>query len=129
MTRSRPFGVTLLAILAGIAAVVAGIHTLQFLHLFPFFRGPVAFFGFDLLAAVLWGVLTVIYVWVAKMLWDLDPQGWLFVVIVACFNLVLDFLAVLGTSTWEAMLPGILVSGVILAYSLWPRTREAFGPV
>jgi hypothetical protein len=127
MTQSRPTGVTLLAVLAGIAAVVAAIHTLQFLHLLPFFLGPVAFFSFDILAAVLRGVLTVIYIWVARMLWELDQQGWLFVVIVAFINLVLDVLAVLGTSTWEAMLPGILVSGAILAYCLWPRTREAFG--
>jgi hypothetical protein len=128
MTQSRPIGVTLLAVLAGVAAVVAAIHTLQFLHLFPFFLGSVAFFSFDLLAAVLWGFLTVIYVWVAKMLWELDQQGWLFVVVLAFINLVLDVLAVIGTSTWEAMLPGILVSGAILAYCLWPRTREAFGP-
>jgi hypothetical protein len=127
MTRSRPIGVTLLAILAGVAAVVAAIHTLQFLHLFPFFLGSVAFFGFDLLAAVLWGVLTAIWVWVAKMLWELDPQGWMFLVILAFLNLMLDFLALFGPSSWEALLPGIVVNAVILAYCLWPRTREAFG--
>jgi hypothetical protein len=129
MTRSRPIGVTILAILAGVAAVVAGIHTLQYLHLLPFYFGAVAFFGFDLFAALLWGLLTAIYIWVARMLWELDPQGWTFVVIVAFINIVLDLLAVIGASTWEAMLPGILVSGVILAYCLWPRTREAFAQV
>jgi len=126
MTTTRPIGVTILAILAVIAAVIAGIHTLQYLHLFPFFLGPVTFFGFDLLGAVMWGVLCAIYVWVAKMLWEMDQQGWLFVVIVACLTLVFDFLAVIGGSTLNAELPSIIVAALILAYCLWPSTREAF---
>ena len=32
MTRSRPIGITILAVLSGIAAVLAAIHTLQYLH-------------------------------------------------------------------------------------------------
>ncbi|MGZ6364976.1 MAG: hypothetical protein ACXWPS_03315 [Ktedonobacteraceae bacterium] len=38
--RSRPIGVTILAILAGIAAVLAAVHALQFLGIFPFFFSP-----------------------------------------------------------------------------------------
>ena len=38
--KSRPFGVTVLAILAGIAAVLAAIHALQSLGIFPFVIGP-----------------------------------------------------------------------------------------
>jgi hypothetical protein len=126
MTHSRPFGVTLLAVLAALAAIVAAIHALQFLHLLPFFLGPMAFFGFDLFAALLWALNAVIYVWVAKLLWELNPQGWLFVVIVAGLNLLFDLIAVIGASSFAALLPSFIVNAVILVYCLWPRTREAF---
>ena len=33
MTKKRPFGITLLALLVGIAAVVAVIHTLSLIHI------------------------------------------------------------------------------------------------
>ena len=39
--KERPVGVTILAILAGIAAVLAAIHALQFLGIIPFFIGSV----------------------------------------------------------------------------------------
>jgi hypothetical protein len=126
MIQSRPFGVSALAILAGFAGVVAAIHTLQFLHLLPFFIGPVAFFGFDLLAALMWGLIAIIYWWVAKMLWEMDPQGWLFVVILASLNLFFDFLALIGGSSLESMIVSIILNAVILVYCLWPTTRQSF---
>ena len=129
MSKSRPFGVTILAILAGIAAFLAVIHTLQMLHLFPI-RGSLgvfSFFTFDLLGALLWGLMAVIYIWLVRMLWNLDPQGWLFLVIIAIFNLILAFVSILGRSSFQAMLPSILINGVILIYCLLPGTKEAFG--
>lgn len=126
MTHSRPFGVTLLAVLATLAAIVAAIHALQFLHLLPFFLGPMAFFGFDLFAALLWTLSAVIYVWRAKMLWELNPRGWLSVVILACLNVLFGIIAVIGASTFAALLPSFIVNALILVYCLWPRTREAF---
>jgi hypothetical protein len=129
MSKSRPFGVTILAILAGIAAFFAVLHTLQMLHLFPI-SGPLgvfSFFTFDLLGALLWGLMAAIYIWLVRMLWNLDPQGWLFLVIIAIFNLILALVSILGRSSFQAMLPSILVNGVILIYCLLPGTKEAFG--
>ena len=129
MTKKRPFGVTILAILAAIAAIIAIIHTLQMLHLFPI-RGPFGvftFFTFDLLGAILWGILALIYIWVTSKLWNLDPQGWLFVAALAALNLILAVISILGQSTWQAMLPSIIVNGLILLYALLPSTKEAFG--
>ena len=40
LMRERPIGVTILAILAGIAAIIAAIHALQFLGIIPFFFSP-----------------------------------------------------------------------------------------
>jgi hypothetical protein len=129
MSKSRPFGVTILAILAGIAAFFAVIHTLQMLHLFPI-SGPLgvfSFFTFDLLGALLWGLMAAIYIWLVRMLWNLDPQGWLFLVIIAILNLILALVSILGNSSFQAMLPSILINGVILIYCLLPGTKEAFG--
>lgn len=128
MTKKRPFGVTLLALLAGAAFVVALIHTLQMLHLFPI-SGPFGeahFFAFDLLGALLWGMMAAIYLWVFRMLWNLDPQGWLFVVVIAVLNLILAFMSIFGNSTWQSMLPALIVNGLVLIYGMLPGTKEAF---
>lgn len=127
MARSRPFGVTLLAILVGIAAVVAGIHTLQMLHLWPISMGTVRFFTFDLIGAILWGVMFLIWLWVVRGLWNLDPSAWLFVVVLSSLNLILDALSILGGSTFAAMWPSLLINGLVLIYGLLPGTKAAFG--
>ncbi len=129
MTKKRPFGVTLLALLAGLAFVVALIHTLQMLHLLPI-RGPFGeahFFAFDALGALLWGVMAAIYLWVFRMLWNLNPQGWLFVVVIAVLNLILAFMSIFGQSTWQSMMPALVVNGLVLIYGLLPGTKAAFG--
>ena len=103
MQKSRPFGVTLLAILAGLGAVVAIWHTLQFLHILPVrletALGNVHFFTFDIFGAILWGIMALIWLWVARGLWNLDPQAWLFVVVLASLNLILAFVSILGQTT------------------------------
>lgn len=129
MGTKRPIGVAILAILAIVAAIVAIYYTLQMLHLIPI-SGPFGefrFFTFDLLGAILWGVTAAIYVWVARMLWNLDPQGWLFVAVLSTLNLIVAVISIIGSSTWQAMLPGILVNGLILIYCLLPSTKAAFG--
>ena len=128
MTKKRPFGITLLALLAGLAAIAAVIHTLQMLHLFPI-RGPLGearFFTFDLLGALLWGVMAAIYLWVFRMLWNLDAQGWLFVVVLALLYVILAVMSIFGNSTWQSMLPALLINGLILIYANLPGTKAAF---
>jgi hypothetical protein len=125
--QSRPFGVTVLAILGGIAGVIAAYHTLQYLHILPFWLGPMAFYGFDLWGALLWGITTVIYAWLVSMLWTMNPSGWLFLVILSIWNLVLAALSILGASTFQALLPAILVNAAVLIYCLLPGTKRAFG--
>lgn len=129
MAKSRPFGITLLAVLALIGAVVAAFHTLQMLHIFPvgLFGGQVRFFTFDFLGAILWGVMALIYLWVFRMLWNLDPQGWTFITVISTFNLILAFMSIFGATTWTEMLPSLLVNGLILIYALLPGTKAAFG--
>ena len=127
MTPHRPFGITILAILAGVAMVIAGIHTLQYLHLLPFFLGNMAFFGFDLWGAILWGFMTFLYAWILTQLWTVNPQGWMFLVLLASLNLILAFVSILGETTFQAVLPAIVFNAIVLGYCLMPGVRRAFG--
>jgi len=126
-TKKRPFLVSLLALLALLGAAAAIFHTLQFLGLLPFSLGPFHFYGADWLAALLWTVLALIYLWVFRLLWAVDAQGWLFVTVLSSLNLVLSGVAMLGESSFSAMLPSLAVNAVILIYCLLPGTKAAFG--
>jgi hypothetical protein len=123
----RPIGVVVLAILAGLEALVALWHTLQYLGLLPFTLGQLRFYGFDLFGALLWGVTTAIWLWAVVNLWRLNPQALLFVALLAGWNLILAVLSWLGASDFQAVLPALLLNGVILLYALSQRTRGAFG--
>lgn len=127
MTKSRPIGVSVLAILAALGAIMAIIHTLQMLHLLPVFFGPVRFFTFDLLGAILWGMLAAIYIWLVRGLWNVEPQVWLFLVILSILNLALALISIIGNSSLAAMAPAVLVNGLILIYCILPGTKNAFG--
>ena len=129
--KHRPFGVTLLAIFAYIAGVVAIFHTLQMLHLLPI-KGPLGlgyFFGFSFFGAIMWGILALIYFWVGKMLWNLNEQGWLFVVILSILNLIMALVTVLGKTPFMAVLPAVLVNAIVLIYALLPGVKNAFTPM
>ena len=127
--KARPVGVTILAILAGIAAVLAAIHALQFLGIFPFLVGPsgytVHFFSFWY--ALMYGLLVWVYIWLTMMLWRVQPGAWMFLVIVTMFYLILDFLSLLGATTWQDVSFSIIVNAIILLYCMLPGVRSAFG--
>ena len=129
MTQKRPFGVVLLAVLAALAALIAAWHTLQYLGIVPVTLGRLQFYGVDLLGAGLWGLTTAIWVWAVVNLWRLNPQALLFVTLLAGWNLILAVLSWLGASDFQAVLPALLLNGVILIYALSQRTNQAFGRV
>ncbi|NOX61100.1 MAG: hypothetical protein GXP42_04020 [Chloroflexi bacterium] len=127
MAKQRPFGVTLLAILAGIAAVLAGIHTLQSLGILPFFIGPFPVRGFSLWNAIMWGLMVWVWVWLVQMLWRVDPQAWLFLVVITIFNMVVNFTYLVGRAEWSDVSLSFLINALILLYCMLPNVREAFG--
>jgi hypothetical protein len=90
------------------------------------FLGPVKFFTFDVIGAIIWGVMTALYVWLFRALWTMDLRGWLFVIVLAGLNLIMDGLSVLGASTLTAMLPSLIVNALILIYALSPGVKEAY---
>ena len=127
MTPHRPIGITIIAILAAIATIIAAIHTLQYLHILPFFIGQMAFFGFDLWGGLLWALMTIIYAWVVLQLWNVNPQGWMFLVLISALNIILDILSIIGATTLSAVLPSIIINAIVLIYCLTPGVKRAFG--
>ena len=127
--KQRPFGVTVLAILAGIAAFFQAIYALQALGILPFFIGPFAIRGFiSLWYALMFGLMVWVYVWLVQMLWNVDQQAWLFLSVITVFNLVVNFTVLLGQSaTWSDMSLSFLLNGVILIYCMLPGVKRAFG--
>jgi len=95
--------------------------------LLPFFFGPVPFRSFSLFAALMWGLMVWVYVWLVKMLWDVRPEGWMFLAVISVFNLILEFVTLVGGAVWQDVSLSFLVNGLILIYVMLPGTKKAFG--
>ena len=124
--KSRPLGVTVLAILAGIAAVLAGVHALQALGIFPFMIGPFSVHAFSFWSFLMWALMVWVWVWVVQMLWRVDKQAWLFLAVITVFNLILDFTVMLGTGAWSDVNLSVIVNAIILIYVMLPGVKRAF---
>ena len=122
----RPFGVTVLAILAGIAAVLAGVHALQALGILPYFIGSVTIRNFNFWYFLMWGLMVWVYVWLLQMLWRVDPMAWIFLAVITIFNLVVSFTAILGEATFTDVSVSIIVNAIILIYIMLPGVQKAF---
>jgi hypothetical protein len=127
MTKSRPFGVTVLAILAGIAAFLAAIHTLQFLGILNFGTGLLSVSYTNIWYAFMWALMVWVWIWLFQMLWRVEYQAWLFLVVIATFNLILDMIYLIGDATFSMLSVSMLVNGLILIYCMLPGVKEAFG--
>ena len=127
--KERPIGVTILAILAGIAAVLAAIHALQFLGIIPFFIGPSGYkvHAFSFWYALMYALLVWVYIWLTTMLWRVEPQAWMFLVIITMFYLILDFFSLFGATAWDDVAVSVIVNAIILIYCMLPGVRSAFG--
>ena len=127
--RERPVVVTILAILAGIAAVIAAVHAIQFLGIFPFVFGPSGYTAhyFSFWVALMYGLLFWVYIWLTMALWRVEPGAWMFLVIVTMFYLIIDLIHMIGVSTWQDVSFSILFNGIILLYCMLPGVRRAFG--
>jgi hypothetical protein len=128
--KKRPFGVTVLAILAGILAALSGIYALQSLGILPFMIGPFSIHAFSFWSFLMWALMAWIYVWVVQMLWNMDKSGWLFCAVISAFNLILDFTVMLSQQgAWSDVSVHFLLNAIILIYVMLPGVRRAFEPV
>ena len=126
VAKKRPFGVTILAVLAGVLAVLAGIHALQSLGIFPYVIGPVKVHAFNFWNFLMWGIMVWIYAWLVRMLWNVDPQAWLFLAVITVFNLIFDFVAMIGSAAWTDVSVSFLINIIVLIYIMLPSTKRAF---
>jgi len=126
----RPLGVTILAVLAGVALVLAVVHFLQALGILPYFVAAGSVRDFNLWYVLVWGVMIWVWAWVVQALWTMDPSAWLFLLVVSGFNMMFDFFnMVAATQATTDLSLSFLTSLVIFAYTLLPTTRRAFGMV
>ena len=121
---NRPFAVTLLAIVAVVAGVIAVVDALRYMSLL---FSPLSFFGSPIFGAILAGIVAIIWFSVAAQLWNMDPRGWMFVVVIAIVYLIFDVMAIIGGTPIEAMWLSLGISAIALILALLPNTRASFG--
>jgi len=124
--KSRPFGVTVLAILAGLAAVLAGVHALQALGILPYFIGEFKVHAFNFWTFLMWALMVWVYVWLVQMLWNVDKQAGLFLAVITVFNLILDSMFMLGAGEWSDVSLSFILNAIILIYVMLPGVKKAF---
>jgi hypothetical protein len=134
----RPVGVTVLAVLAALAAPAGIWQALQYL-------GVGSSHDTNVLWAIGWGITAATWIWAAVNLWSLTsgstawfpfmywlarrshrPQVLIFLILLTSSNLVLAVLTILGASTFLDALPGILINAIILLCCLSPGVRRSF---
>lgn len=74
----------------------------------------------------MWGLMVWVYVWLIQMLWNMDNAAWLFLAVITIFNLVLDFMMMLGSNSWTDVSVSFVINGLILIYIMLPGVRKAF---
>jgi len=124
--KKRPFGVTLLAVLAGALAVLSGIHALQALGLLPFVIGPFKVHAFSFWSFLMWLMMVWVYVWLVQMLWQMNKQAWLFLAVITVFNLILGFTVSLGEGEFSDSGISFILNVLILIYIMLPGVRKSF---
>jgi hypothetical protein len=123
----QPVGVTILGVLAAVAAGVSLYHALQFLGVLPAMLGPFQFFGQNFLGAMVFGFNALLWAVIAWGLLSLKPWAWLFTIVVAVLGLLSAVFGLLGGSEFSAMLPALVIDAIILIYCMSSGVKQAFG--
>jgi hypothetical protein len=124
----RPIGVTILAVLSGVAGLYEVWRTLVFLGIakFTFVGNEVAFkdpqWGQAFFAILIAGI----WFWVAMGFWNVRAYAWSFGTFIAMFTLIFGFFAVLGQSTLEAEFVPMFIAFVMFFYLNYPGVRDEF---
>jgi hypothetical protein len=125
----RTLAVIILAALAVIAGILALLDAARYMGWLPIATlGPMQFVlpSAQWFAALMSAIVGVIYFVVAWWLWNLNPSGWLFVVVISIINLIFLFLAILGKTTFSAVALQVVVNAAALILAVIPSTKAAF---
>jgi hypothetical protein len=60
------------------------------------------------------------------MLWRVDYQGWLYVVLLAVLHLTVNFVIIVTGGEWADVQTSMIISGLVIIYAMLPGTRKAF---
>jgi hypothetical protein len=124
---NRPISAVILTVLAVLAGILAVLDVLRYLGILPIASlGEVKFFGASILGAIFAAMVAAIWFWAAQKLWNLDPQGWQFVVLVCIFYLAFDLVAIISGTPVQAMIGSIVVTVLALIIALLPGTKAAY---
>jgi hypothetical protein len=127
MTQSRPFGITILAIVAGLAALAHLAGALQDFGVIPAAGGGAGgFFVSNPVDGIIQLAAAVVSLAVAIGLWTEQAWARKTVVAIAAINIgIILFTQFEGGESWLNALPGILLNVAILLYARTPAVREA----
>lgn len=123
----QPVGVTILGVLAAVAAGVSLYHALQYFGILPVMLGRFQFFGQNLWGAMVFSFNALLWALVAWGLLTLKPWAWLFTIVVAVLGLLSALFGLLGGSELSAMLPALVIDAIILIYCYTSGVKRAFG--
>ncbi len=124
----RPIGVSILALLAGLAALAELWRMLVFLGIANFtFVGKTVSFGTAQWGQAIWAlILAAIWVWVAMGFWNVRAYAVQFGIFISLFTMVFGFMALLFGSTVEAETVPWLLAGAIFFYLSYPGVQQNF---
>ena len=125
----RTLAVIILAALAVIAGILALLDAARYMGWLPIATlGEMKFVlpSAQWFAAIMSAIVGVIYFVVAWWIWNLNPSGWLFVVVISIINLIFLFLAILGQTTITAVALEVIINAAALILALIPSTKAAF---
>ena len=117
-----------LAVIAGILALVDAARYMGWLPIAQL--GDLSFVlpNAQWFAAIMTVIVGVIWFVVAKWIWDQNPSGLLFVMVISVVNMIFLFLGMLGANgSFGAIWPALAVNALALILALLPGTKAAFG--
>jgi drug/metabolite transporter (DMT)-like permease len=122
----RPFSVYVLAILAGLVLVACILHVFQAMGVIPYFIGPFSFRAFDFFNFLMWLIMVWIFAWLITMIWNMDPQAWIFLAVISIVNLTIDFVMMFGATQWSDIAIDFMLNALILIFVMLPSVRKTF---
>ena len=113
----------ILAIIAATAGILAVINIFRYLQ---WMFSNLDFVLGQILGAIFAFFIAVIWLWVAVRIYVGDRRAWIFMIVIAGINLILDLISIISGTPIELHLGSLAINILILILGLLPSTREEF---